>query len=189
MRVPRSQNAEPNPPQGPTHSTKLAGVVLHPRRLLLGIARQSGIGDPDSCKIILSILSASRAVRHALNREMDHELGFRDNAGYRLATLITLYALSPLPASVADLAYHAEVSRSSMTGLIEALERHGLVERRTAGRRITQYGLTQPGQEASVRAVHRFLQLASKLAGGIGSPNGNATVKTCEQIESCAEVP
>jgi DNA-binding MarR family transcriptional regulator len=126
-------------------------------------------------------------VRHALYREMDLELGCRDNSESRLATLVTLYALSPLPATAVDLAYHAEVSRASMKGVIEALERHSLILRKAASRRhIAEFSLTELGQQAAVFAVHRFLKLASELAADIGSSNRTATVETCERIASRA---
>jgi DNA-binding MarR family transcriptional regulator len=125
-----------------------------------------------------------------LCRDLDREFGFQDNSGVGFATLVTLYALSPLPATATDLAYHADVSRASMTDIIEALEERGLVMRYAdGGGRITRVALTKRGQQAAVLAVHRFLQVASDLAGDIGSPNGNATVETCEQVESRAEVP
>jgi DNA-binding MarR family transcriptional regulator len=153
------------------------------------MARQSGIGDSDSCRIILSILSASRAVRRALGRELDHELGFQDHSGSRCATLLTLYALDPLPATAADLTYHAEVSRASMTDIIKTLELHRMIKREAAGRdRSRPIRLTESGRQAAVFAVHRFLQLANNLAGDVGSPHGNATIETCEQVESRAAV-
>ncbi len=189
-RVSRSRSADANASNGPVNSARHAGITKHPLRLLLGVARQSGIGDPDSCMIILSILSASRAVRRALSRELEHELGFQDNSGSCFATLVTLYALSPLPATAADLAYHAEVSRGSMTSVIEALERRGLVARDAGSRdRITPICLTELGHRAARLAVHRFLDVASNLAGDIGSPNRKTTVSTCEQVESRAGVP
>jgi len=188
-RASKSRNAEANAAKGPIHSASPAGITKHPLRLLSGVARQSGIGNPDSCMIILSILSASRAVRRALSRELECELGFQDNSGSCFATLVTLYALSPLPATAADLAYHAEVSRASMADIIEALERRGLVAREAGRRdRITPICLTELGHRAARLAVHRFLQVASNLAGDIGSPNRKTTVSTCEQVESRAGV-
>lgn len=151
------------------------------------MARQSGIGDCDSCRIVLSILSASRAVRGALGRELDHGLGFQDISGSRCVTLLTLYALDPLPATAADLAYHAEVSRASMTDILRTLEQRRMITRNAAGRdRLKPIFLTEPGRQAAVIAVHRFLQLASNLAGDISSPRGHATVETCAQVESRA---
>jgi DNA-binding MarR family transcriptional regulator len=121
---------------------------------------------------------------------LSRELGFPDKSGSRFATLVTLYAFGPLSVTAADLAYHAEVSRASMTSVIEALEQRGLVMRDAGGRdRITPIHLTELGQQVAVLAVHRFLQLASNLAGNIGPPNGKATVQTCEQAESRAAGP
>ncbi len=184
------RNAAANASQSPINTARSAAITRHPLRLLLGAARQSGIGDPDSCMIILSILSASRAVRRALGRELDHGLGFQDNSGSRCVTLLTLYALDPLPATAADLTYHAEVSRASMTDIIKTLEQHRLIAREAAGRdRIKFVYLTELGRQAAAIAVHRFLQLASNLAGDIGAANGNATIEICEQVESRAAVP
>lgn len=190
LRASRSQETAANASTGSFNAAGHVDITRHPLRLLLGIARQSGIGDSDSCRIILSILSASRAVRRALGRELDHGLGFQDNSGSRCVTLLTLYALDPLPATAADLTYHAEVSRASMTDIIKTLEQHRLITREAAGRdRIKPIHLTELGRQAAVFAVHRFLHLASNLAGDIGSPTGDATVKTCEQVESRAAVP
>jgi DNA-binding MarR family transcriptional regulator len=173
--------------KGPINPAGSGCPATHPRRLLLAVAQQSGIGKPDSCRIILSMLYASRAVRRALCRELGEEFGFQDNSGAGFVTLITLYALSPVPATAADLACHAEVSRASMTDIIEALEQRGLVTRYLDGRgRVTLIDLTDRGQEAAVLAVHRFLQVMSDLAGDIGSANGSATIETCERIEESA---
>ena len=189
-RTPRSQNAAANASTGSAKSAGHVDITRHPLGLLLGIARQSGTGDSDSCRIILSILSASRAVRRALGRELDQGLGFQDHSGSRCVTLLTLYALDPLPATAADLAYHAEVSRASMTDIIKTLEQHRMITREAAGRdRSRPIYLTEPGRQAAVFAVHRFLQLASNLAGDVGSPTGNATIETCEQVECRAAFP
>jgi DNA-binding MarR family transcriptional regulator len=154
--------------------------------LLLAAARQSGIGDPDSCGTILSLLSASRAVRRALGRE----LGFQDDSGSRFAALITLYALNPEPVTAADLANHAEVSRSTIMKDIETLERRGLVGWGGGGRdRIAPIHLTEFGHRVAMRAVHRFLQVASDLARDFDSEIRNATVETCRQIERRAAGP
>jgi DNA-binding MarR family transcriptional regulator len=184
------RNAAVKEPKNSCNAESPTGFTLHPRRLLLGVAQQSGIGDPESCRIILSIFDASRAVRRALCRDLDYEFGFHDNSGVGFLTLVTLYALSPLPATATDLAYHAEVDRTSMADIINALEQRRLVTRYADGRgRITRIELTDRGQQAAVLAVHRFLKVASTLAGNIGSPDAKSTVEVCEQVESRAAVP
>jgi|HubBroStandDraft_2_1064218.scaffolds.fasta_scaffold142296_2 DNA-binding MarR family transcriptional regulator len=178
-RVSKSRNTA-TVSKGPINLACHDNIDTHPQRLLLSVARQSGIGDPQSCSIIMSILAAGRAIRRAL-------LGFQDNSGAHFATLLTLYALDPLPATAADLAYHAEVSGSSITEVIEALERRGLIAWDAEGRgQITPIYLTELGHQVAVRAVRSFLQVASTLAGDIGAPNGNATVETCRHIERYA---
>jgi len=189
-RASQSRSAAAHASPGARDLARPTRIPKHSLRLLLGVARQSGIGDPDSCMTILSILSASHAIRYAMGRELDRELGFQDNSGSRFATLITLYALEPLPATAADLAYHAEVSRGSMTDVLGTLEKRGLITRDAGGRdRIKFVYLTERGRKAAVFAVHRFLQLASNLVGDLSSPYGNATVETCQQVESRAAVP
>jgi DNA-binding MarR family transcriptional regulator len=175
-RAPKSRNAAAAS-KGPGNLACHDNIDTHPQRLLLSVARQSGIGDPESCSIIMSILAAGRAIRRAL-------LGFQDNSGAHFATLLTLYALDPLPATAADLAYHAEVSGSSIADVIEALDRRGLVEWGAGGpEQIAPVHLTELGHQVAARAVRSFLQVASTLAGDIGAPNGNATIETCRQIE------
>jgi len=180
----------PKPPNSAGHSSQRSGPTaneashyLQPRRLLLAAARQSGTGDPDSCRIVLSILAAGRAIARALGRD----LGFQDNSGSSFATIVTLYALDPLPTTAADLATHAEVRRASMTKVIETLERRGLVAWESGGRdRIAPIRLTELGHQVAQFAVHRFLRVAGDLAGGIGPANRNATVETCQQIQNRA---
>lgn len=185
-----SRNAAVRESKDPSNAGNPTGFTMHPRRLLLGVAQQSGIGDPESCRIILSIFDASRAVRRALCRDLDNEFGFHDDSGVGFLTLVTLYALSPLPATATDLAYHAEVNRALMADIIDALEQRGLVTRYADGRgRITRIELTDRGQQAAVLAVHRFLKIASMLAGNIGSPDGKSTVEVCAQVESRAAIP
>jgi len=163
-----------------------AGVEIQPRRFLLGVARQSGIGDPDSCRMILSLLSASRAIQRALGRE----LGFQNNSGCRFATLVTLYALSPLPATAADLACYAEVSWSAIMGVIEALEQRGLVTRTVRSRdRVAPIYLSGLGQQVAMLAVRQFLQVARDLAGDLGAPLRKSTIEACRKIEIRATNP
>jgi DNA-binding MarR family transcriptional regulator len=157
------------------------GVNTQPRRLLLGVAQQAGIGDPDSCSTMLAILSASRAIRRALARD----LGTEELSEARFAALVTLYALEPMSSTPADLAFHAEVSRSAMTDVIDALEKHGWAIREPHGhdRRLTPVRLTADGGRVAVRAVHRFLHAASKIAGDLDLADRRATVATCEEVE------
>jgi len=159
------------------------GAGVQPRTFLLNAARQSGIGDPESCKIILFILEASRSIRAVLG----NELGFHGTSGSRFSILLTLYALDPLPSTATDLADQAAISRPSIIDVIETLERRGLITRETSGRdRNPPIFLTELGRQISMRAVQHFLEVASKLAGGVSLRNRNAVVAACAQIQNNA---
>ncbi len=159
------------------------GAGVQPRTFLLNAARQSGIGDPESCRTILLILEASRCIRAALG----HELGFHGTSGSRFSILLTLYALDPLPSTVADLADQAAISRPSIIDVIETLERRGLIACDTSGRdRNTPILLTELGRQISMRAVQHFLEVASKLAGGVSLRNRTAVAAACTQIQNSA---
>jgi DNA-binding MarR family transcriptional regulator len=149
-------------------------------RLLFGAARQSGVGDPDSCQTIMAILTASRAIR----RRLDRELGTEELTESRFATLITLYAMAPLAATPGDLAYHAEVSRAAMTDVVDALDKHGwIVRERRGDRRLKPVRISAQGRSVAVRAVHRFLELASVIAGDLCLADRRAAVAICTQVE------
>jgi DNA-binding MarR family transcriptional regulator len=159
----------------------IAASHRQPKSLLLGVARQSGIGDPDSCRTILALLSVGRAIR----RSLESELGPDELSEARFATLVTLYALEPLPATPTDLAYHADVTRSAMTDILDVLERRGWIKRGDPARdrRLTPIHLTELGCRITVIAVHRFLQAGSRLAGNLSLSRRKAIVDGCEQIE------
>jgi DNA-binding MarR family transcriptional regulator len=150
---------------------------------LLNAARQSGIGDPESCRIILLILEASRSIHFALG----HELGFNGTSGSRFSILLTLYALDPLPSTAADFGDQAAISRPSILDIIETLERRGLIVCDTSGPdRNTPISLTELGRQISKHAVQHFLEVASKLAGGLNLRNRKAVVAACTQIQNSA---
>ena len=176
-------------PDGPAPDVRANSPGAHPvsdaphARLLFGAARQSGFGDPDSCRTIMAILTASRAIR----RRLDREFGTEELTESRFATLITLYAMAPLAATPGDLAYHAEVSRAAMTDVVDALDKHGwIVRERRGDRRLKPIRISAQGRSVAVRAVHRFLELASVIASDLCLADRRAAVAICTQIEARA---
>ena len=191
-RFPRSLRFRPKEPVGPAAVAPAAssldeGPTVAPHeRLLVGAARQSGVGDPDSCRTIVAILAVSRAVRRRLAREF----GTKDLTESRFATLITLHAMAPLAATPADLAYHTEVSRAAMTGVVEALDQRGWIVRTSrGGRRPTPVRISAKGRNVAVQAVQRFLEVASVIAGDLCVTERRTMVESCARIERSANRP
>ena len=173
-RQPRPRAVRPRSPEA---------IQTQPQRLLLGVAEQAGIGDPSSCRIILSILLASRAIHLSFKHEL-----FNENASEtRFGTLVAIYALEPLPATADFLALQAGTSSHAIKQVIDDLEARGLV---TWGARgwdtQTPIQLTELGGQVTVLAVHRFLQVASDLAGAVSDSDREAVVRTCARIEGRA---
>jgi DNA-binding MarR family transcriptional regulator len=158
-------------------------IQTQPQRLLLGVAEQAGIGDPASCRIILSILLASRAIQRSFKNEL-----FSENASEtRFGTLVAIYALEPLPATADFLALQAGTSSHAIKQVIDDLEARGLVTWGPQGWDTqTPIQLTELGGQVTVMAVHRFLQVASDLAGAVSDSDREAVVRTCARIEGRA---
>jgi DNA-binding MarR family transcriptional regulator len=134
-----------------------------PVKQLLRIARQSGIAEPLACASSLTLLKTSRAIHHSLLRVLK-PLGLSE---YRFAALVTLYTLEPVPASSADLAYHTEITRPAMTGLLDTMEERGWIRRRhrlRKDRRFSRISLTAKGREVTGFAIYRFLKSAAEIS-------------------------
>jgi DNA-binding MarR family transcriptional regulator len=176
---PASDSRSPDP-DGAASRTGGVGIERHTKRFLLNTAKQSGIGDPGSCEIILSLLSACGDIRSALARE----LGFCSNPAARFSALVTLYALSPSPTTAADLAYDAEVSRSSIAAVIKGLEKRGLVARARGGKeRNPTVQLTAAGHDVAAAIVQHFLRIANSVAGGLGGEGRGVGVEAFRELE------
>ncbi len=154
------------------------------RRLLVGTAYHSGIGDPDSCLTALAILSASRALRGALGRD----LGNHESCECRFITLVTLYALEPVACTPDALAHDAEVDLDVMRKVLGFLEERGWVSleyHRTQGV-APRVHLTESGMEITVLAVHRFLEISATLSGDLEIDERSAAIKACARIVRAA---
>lgn len=134
-----------------------------PLQQLLRIARQSGIAEPLACASSLNLLTSGRAVHHSLIRVLK-PLGLSEA---RFFALVTLYTLDPSPLSPADLAYHTEITRPAMTGLLDTMAERGWICRKrrlTKDRRFSRVSLTDKGREVTVFAIYQFLKSAAEIA-------------------------
>lgn len=138
-----------------------AAVLSQPEQFLINVARQGEIGNAAATAVVIGVLAAGRHVLQALARRLQDD----DFSVGRLATLVMLKALDPLPSSPAELAIHADVSRSAMTGILDCLEAHGWImrSRQSADRRVLAIRLTPTGRRATDRMITDFLRVTSEL--------------------------
>jgi DNA-binding MarR family transcriptional regulator len=133
---------------------------------LLGAARLHPELDPSACEAYLNLLRAGdEAYSKSEAFLVDHGM-----TPGRFTIMMLLYDKqegSPIPRTPAELADMANVTRATITGLIDTLERDGLVTREhdAGDRRMMQIHMTPKGH-SSLRGLlpGYFRQMASQMA-------------------------
>jgi DNA-binding MarR family transcriptional regulator len=139
----------------PRYDCLLEAVRLHPDL------------DPTACEAYLNLLRAGdEAYRRTEEFLQEHNM-----TPGRFTIMMLLYdkrEAAPRPQTPADLAENANVARATITGLVDTLERDGLVTREhdSGDRRMTLIHLTPKGH-AALRAMlpGYFKRLAQQMAG------------------------
>jgi DNA-binding MarR family transcriptional regulator len=119
--------------------------------------------------------SAMEAFLHLLRTSTDVFDAFRDllarheTSQGRFVVLILLNRDPETPFNLADLAERSNVTRATMTGLIDTLERDGLVKRKhTAGdRRMLLVRLTDTGKTFLDKILPDYFRRVTTLMGGL----------------------
>lgn len=155
-------------------------LACHPLQMLVRIANQSRLGDPEGCVAILSLVATGRVVRSHLQNVLG-ELGLSE---IKFFTLVALYALDPDPSTPAELALQSQVSRAAMSDTLEALHESGWVdrERSATDRRITHIQLTARGRLLVESAVRPFLAAVARCVATLSPPERRALTRTCSHL-------
>ncbi len=94
---------------------------------------------------------------HAMVRGVEHPEGLK---GLQRQQFWVLGALAHSPRRMSDLAECAQTSQASLTGIVDRLEEHGLVERVRSDedRRVVEVALTADGREQMARSHAAMLE-------------------------------
>jgi DNA-binding MarR family transcriptional regulator len=117
--------------------------------------------DPSAVEAFLHLLRTSTDVYEAFSRLME-----RNNISPgRFTVLMLLFRNTDKPANPADLADRSGVTRATMTGLVDTLERDGLVKREPdpTDRRMMLVGLTAKGREFIEKILPDYYRRVSAL--------------------------
>lgn len=161
------------------------GLCSLPLQRLISIAKQSGIAEPSNCEVTLQLLVTSRAVRASVDRIVK-PMGLSEA---RFLTLVTLYILDPVPSCPADLAYHAEITRSAMTDTLDQMELQGWVRRQRtpSDRRAIHIHLTEAGRKVAALAIRRILQVTSEISNRLKPGQRKQFTTLCREFQLQAE--
>ncbi len=99
---------------------------------------------------------------------LDADLRQRDLTAAQLNALLLLRSAPPGGLGMGEIGQRLIVTKSNVTGLVDRLERQGLVVRTTpADRRATLVRLTPAGHDAVARALPAHTALLGDLTGGL----------------------
>lgn len=123
----------------------------------------------------LKLLFSLRACMHRINADLNQWLGADALSPGRMQMLMVLWA-SPAPLKQRDLVEALNVSRPSVSELVETLEREGLVVTTpdTKDRRAMRVALTPTGRRTAERQLHENAARLSETFNGLTTDEQNA---------------
>jgi DNA-binding MarR family transcriptional regulator len=126
--------------------------------------------EPAACEAFMHLIRASEEVIRVMNA---HFAAHNITQGRFLVMMLLLEKTGdcPRPTTPAELADMASVSRATITGLLDTLERDGFVLRRPdpADRRQMSVHLTPKGQEFMHGILPDHFRLITRLMGNLSS--------------------
>lgn len=174
-KIPTGRHPSSLPTLASGRSRQVDNGSVRQKRVHSAVARDGAVDDSPGFRPALSLFSARRAIY----RSIGSEFAEADFSEIRFATLVTLYAFEPQPATPDKLALHADVSRAAIKEAIADLECRGLVAWSDSTQdRQTPVHLTELGCQLTGIAVHRFLQVASEAAASHEGPSASDAAPT-----------
>lgn len=150
---------------------------------LEALARQYPELDPSATDAFLHLLRAADELFSA----REQSLSTHGISCGRFAVLMQLWDKEnnrPTPQTPAELAEVAGVTRATMTGLVDTLERDGLVRREPApaDRRMMTVHLTEQGRELLARVLPNHFRLAGELMAPLTEEERRTLVRLLAKI-------
>jgi DNA-binding MarR family transcriptional regulator len=156
---------------------------------LLEIVRRFPDMDPSACEAYLYLLRAGDEAY----RQSETFFNLHDLSSGRFTLLMLLYdkvAGEPLPQTPADLADKAGVTRATITGLVDTLERDGLVRREhdSGDRRMMLVHLTEKGRSALEGILPEHFRRMAALMAPLSEHERKTLVRLLNKVAAQAAV-
>jgi DNA-binding MarR family transcriptional regulator len=138
--------------------------------------------QPSACDAFLNLLRTGDDVFEVVDRF----LSSHDISQGRFTVLMLLGKCCDEDATPATLAERAGVTRATMTGLIDTLERDGWVERTPdpADRRVIHVSLTTEGQSVIDAMLPEYFQCVSDILKPLTEPERKQLVRLLQKIQT-----
>jgi DNA-binding MarR family transcriptional regulator len=139
--------------------------------------------DPSACEVFLNLLCTADDIYHTREALLaKHELS--SGRFMVLMQLLNKMENRPQPCTPAELAEMAGVTRATMTGLVDTLERDGLVMREPdpVDRRMMFVQLTPAGQSLLAAVMPKHFQQMAALMRPLSEPERKTLVKLLAKV-------
>lgn len=149
---------------------------------MIGIKQElllSRLGDDASARLVMTILTTARRIDAAC-AEL---LARHDLSEGRLAALLAVSAESGItPRALAD---RLEVTSATVTGLLDRLDRDGLIRRRphATDRRTHTLETTPAGERLVAELVPVYADWLTRLGSGIGAAEGDTAALVLAAVQ------
>lgn len=133
------------------------------RKVLLEIGQRRSARDARACGEMFALIETALAIRrHLLER-----IAKRGISEAKFCTMTLLVGGSPAPWTPSDLAYHAGVTRATMTDVLDQMMDAGWITRARSGgdRRRLVVQLTAKGRKEADAAIETLIAAATELLG------------------------
>jgi DNA-binding MarR family transcriptional regulator len=142
--------------------------------------------DPVSTAACLMLLRVASDVLAAL----DDYLAEHDMSRGRWSVLMLLMRTPELPQNPCELASKAGVTRATMTGLLDGLERDEFVARETvaADRRMLEVRLTDKGRKYVEQVMPQYFMLIRKVMGGLSEAEKEMLISLLTKLGATAGI-
>ena len=148
---------------------------------LLKAAERYPTLNPTASEAFLHLLRTGDAVFEAESRFLaQHHL-----SQGRFTVLMLLNRNANAPSTPAELSEEAGVTRATMTGLLDTLERDGIVSRTddARDRRTVRVGLTEAGRDVLGRMLPDYFNCVSKIMEPLNAAQRKQLVGLLQQIQ------
>jgi DNA-binding MarR family transcriptional regulator len=148
-------------------------------QVIVRLARQCGLPEPDGCVTMLALTTTSHIVRARLDA-IFKALGTSEA---KVSILVMLLALDPAPVSADELSGHATISPAAMTAAIDALAADELLTRHPGpGNRVS---LTPDGRIFARHIVLPVLMALNDCAATLTAKERHQLAQACTQVCAC----
>jgi len=144
--------------------------------------------DPTACEAFLHLLRTGSEITHTVEAYLS-EHNLTQGRFFVLMQLMEVCKKSPVARTPAELAESSGVTRATMTGLIDTLEKDGLVTRQPDPKdlRMVSVNLTYKGEQVLLGVLPGHFRKMARMMGLLSEPDRKTLVSLLSKVLKAVE--